>query len=57
MTNMLRNRRSRRYIAILLVVLGGALMYLAPEGWLGLVLLILGVVVEVAGITLERKVK
>jgi hypothetical protein len=54
---MLRNRRTRRFIAILLVVLGGALIYLAPEGWLGLVLLIMGIVVEVAGITLERKAR
>lgn len=54
---MLRNRGLRRFVAIFLVVLGGALMYLAPAGWVGMVLLILGVVVEVAGITLERKVK
>ncbi|HWR77672.1 MAG TPA: hypothetical protein VN283_10750 [Thiobacillus sp.] len=38
-----------------LVVLGGVLMYLAPEMWAGLVVLVLGVVVELAGIALERK--
>jgi hypothetical protein len=37
------------------VVLGGILMYLAPEIWAGLVLLVLGMVVELAGIALERK--
>ena len=38
-----------------LMVLGGVLMYLAPEIWAGLVALALGVVVELAGIALERK--
>jgi accessory gene regulator protein AgrB len=52
---MLRKRRSRRVVAMFLVVLGGVLMYLAPEMWTGLVLLVLGVIVELAGIALERK--
>lgn len=52
---MLSSRRSRRVLAIFLVVLGGVLMYLAPEMWAGLVVLVLGVVVELAGIALERK--
>lgn len=38
-----------------LVLLGGALMFLAPEIWAGLALLVLGVVIELAGIALERK--
>lgn len=53
---MLRKRRSRRVLAMFLVMLGGVLMYLAPEIWAGLVLLVLGVVVELAGIALEHKV-
>lgn len=52
---MLRKRRSRRVLAIFLVVLGGVLMYLAPEMWTGLVVLVIGVLVELAGIALERK--
>lgn len=52
---MLRRRRSRRVLAIFLVVLGGVLIYLAPEIWAGLVVLVLGVAIELAGITLERK--
>jgi hypothetical protein len=52
---MLRKRRSRRVLALFLVVLGGVLMYLAPEMWAGVVLLVLGVVVELAGIALEHK--
>lgn len=52
---MLSKRRSRRVLATFLVVLGGVLMYLAPEMWAGLIVLALGVVIELAGIALERK--
>jgi hypothetical protein len=52
---MLIKRRSRRPVAIFLVVLGGVLMALAPEIRAGLVILVLGVVIELAGIVLERK--
>lgn len=52
---MLSKRRSRRVLAGILVVLGGVLLFLAPEMWAGLVLLALGVVIELAGIALERK--
>jgi hypothetical protein len=52
---MLRKQRSRRVLAMILVVLGGVLMYLAPEMWMGVVLLVLGVGLEVAGIALEHR--
>lgn len=52
---MVKNRRSRRVLALFMVILGGVLIFLAPEMWLGLVLLALGVGVELAGIALERK--
>ena len=42
-------------VAGILVVLGGVLMYLAPEIWAGLGVLVLGVVIELAGITLEHR--
>ncbi len=48
-------RRSSRILAGFLVVLGGVLMYLAPEIWAGLAVLAIGVVIELIGITLERK--
>lgn len=48
-------KRSRRFLAALLVVLGGVLILLAPEMWVGVVLLVLGVAIELAGIALERK--
>lgn len=52
---MLRKKRTRRILAIALVVLGGVLMSLAPEIWAGLVMLALGVGIELAGIALERQ--
>ena len=52
---MLRYRRSRRALALFLVVLGCAMMFLAPEVWGGLAVLALGVVIELVGIALERK--
>ena len=52
---MSSKRRSRRVLAIFLVVLGGVLLFLAPEMWAGMVVLALGVLVELAGIALERK--
>lgn len=47
--------RSRRTLAILLVVLGGLLMFLAAEVWTGLLVLIIGVVLELVGIGLEHQ--
>lgn len=52
---MLSKKRSRRVLAGFLVVLGGLLIFLAPEMWAGVALLALGVVIELAGIALERK--
>ena len=52
---MIRNARARRISTVILVGLGAALMFLAPDIWQGALLLGLGVVLEVIGITLERK--
>jgi membrane-bound ClpP family serine protease len=51
---MIKNKRIRRTGALILVVLGAILMLLAPEVWQGGLLLALGVVIELVGITLER---
>ena len=48
-------KRTRRVVAGFLVVLGGVLLFLASEMTAGLVLLALGVLIELAGIALERK--
>jgi drug/metabolite transporter (DMT)-like permease len=47
---MIKNPRRRRALSIALLVLGGILMFLAPEHWYGLVILVLGVLIEVLGI-------
>jgi membrane-bound ClpP family serine protease len=54
---MLKNPRTRRASAIIMVVLGAILMLLAPEAWPGALLLILGVALELFGIALEHKAK
>lgn len=54
---MLKNPRTRRSLAVALVVAGGALMILAPQVRAGVIMLALGVVIEVVGITLEHRDK
>lgn len=53
---MIKNKRIRRTGALIMVVLGAILMFLAPEVWQGALLLALGVIIELIGISLERKV-
>lgn len=53
---MIKNLRIRRTSAAIMVVLGAVLMLIAPEIWSGLLLLILGVALELAGIALGHKV-
>ena len=54
---MMKNTRTRRASAVIMVVLGAILMFLAPEAWPGALVLILGVVLELAGIALEHSAK
>jgi uncharacterized membrane protein YccC len=52
---MLRKPHIRRPLAALLVILGAALIFLAPETWSGALLLALGLSIEMAGIAIKRK--
>lgn len=58
---MLRRKKVRRSIGAILVVAGALLMLLAPESTFGvrsgtgLLLLAAGIVLELAGIALERR--
>jgi hypothetical protein len=52
---MLKNRTARRFAAGALIALGAVLMFLATEVWVGVLLLLSGLALEVAGIALERK--
>lgn len=48
---MIRNPRTRRGLSVSLLVLGGVLVFLAPEDiWLGVLLLALGLGLEVVGV-------
>jgi hypothetical protein len=52
---MIRNRRVRRIVALALIALGIVLLLLAPSVHYGLIAFALGVVLELAGITIERQ--
>jgi hypothetical protein len=54
--NRMKNPRTRRPISLGLLILGGVLLFLAPENaWLGLVFIGLGILLEVAGIMLAHR--
>jgi hypothetical protein len=49
------NARGRRVLSIAMILLGGLLIFLAPDDvWVGAVLALLGVGIEVAGIILAH---
>lgn len=52
---MIQNLHIRRVSATIMVILGATLMLIAPEIWAGLLLLILGIALELAGIALSHK--
>lgn len=55
---MIRNPMTRRALALVLTVLGGLVLFLAPEGiWVGGLLLALGAGLEVAGALMQRRGK
>lgn len=54
---MIKNPRTRRVGAAIMVIVGAALMILTPETWPGALLLILGIALELFGIALEHKAK
>ncbi|MGA7750120.1 MAG: hypothetical protein WCA63_08230 [Gallionella sp.] len=55
---MVKNTRTRRTSAVIIMVLGAImLMLLAPEAWQGALLLILGAALELFGIALKHKTK
>lgn len=54
---MIKNPRTRRASAVIMVALGAILMLLAPEVWPGMLLFVLGIALELVGIALEHKAK
>lgn len=54
--NRMKNPRTRRPVSLGLLILGGVLLFLAPENaWLGLAFVGLGILLEVAGIILTHR--
>lgn len=55
---MIRNPRTKRLLSIPLLILGGLLMFLAPENiWMGAILFMFGIGVEIAGLVLAHRDK
>jgi membrane-bound ClpP family serine protease len=54
---MIINPRTRRAIAVIMMLLGAILMFLAPEVWQGALLLAAGVALELFGIVMGHKAK
>lgn len=52
---MLTKTARRRPLSLLLLVLGGLLMFLAPATWPGVVVLGAGILLELLGIALTRR--
>ena len=52
---LIGHRRLRRAAGAALVILGGALMWLAPEALTGAILMAAGIALEIAGIALEHR--
>jgi len=52
---MLKKPAIRRSVALLLIVFGAVVMFLAPETWAGAALLALGVALELVGIALRHR--
>ena len=52
---MPKKAKIRRSVALLLVAFGAIVMFLAPETWTGLALLVLGVLLELVGIALRER--
>jgi drug/metabolite transporter (DMT)-like permease len=54
-TMLIKYRGLRRALGAMLVGVGAVLMWLAPEVWSGVVLLVAGIALEAAGIALEHR--
>ena len=53
---MIRNPRTKRFLSVTLLILGGVLMFLAPENiWIGALLFALGIGVEIVGLVLGHR--
>ncbi|MDD2933224.1 MAG: hypothetical protein PHO76_05000 [Methylotenera sp.] len=52
---MLKNKSARRFLSVLLVLVGAALIFLATEAWAGALLVALGITIELIGIAMRHQ--
>jgi membrane-bound ClpP family serine protease len=52
---MLPRQASRRFWSVLFILIGAALIFLATKAFVGMILMLLGVVIELLGITIKHK--
>jgi membrane-bound ClpP family serine protease len=52
---MLRKQSNRRFWSVLFILVGAILIFLATEAFIGMILVLLGVVIELLGITIKHK--
>ncbi len=52
---MIKRTLHRRILGSTLIVIGALIMWLAPEIWSGVVMILIAIALEILGITLERK--
>lgn len=52
---LIRHKRLRRTTGTVLVIMGTIFIWLAPEVLAGAILIAVGIALEIAGITLERR--
>ena len=52
---MSNNQTIRRIFAVLLILLGAAMIFLATNAWTGALLVVLGILIEAIGIAMKQK--
>jgi Zn-dependent membrane protease YugP len=53
---MILRKRFRRYISVILIILGSVLIFLAPDdAWIGIVFAAAGFILELIGLMLSHK--
>ncbi len=55
LTDQTIRRTIRRFLAALLVALGAVLIFMVTEAWVGALLVVLGILIELIGFALRNK--
>ncbi|MDZ4211468.1 MAG: hypothetical protein U1C59_07130, partial [Methylotenera sp.] len=53
-TFMLKKKSTRRFLSVLLILIGATLIFLATQAWVGVLLVVLGITVELVGIAMRH---